>query len=180
MTLRTTYRHALIFLSICLGASFGFPSSVAASGPCGLGGCLPNGTNYVTNQNAASGLLASITLPANTETQVASGNAGSYSANVWTYGVSGQVLLHNGGTANTTFTLKVYIGDQVVCRTSQSCYQAVSFNDVTLRAGDYRWIPFTRAISNASVADYYSFFVTVNPRAQIECDSHVFYSTEHD
>jgi len=180
MTSPTTHRYQLVFFSICLGTIFGLSSSFAANGPCGLGGCLNNGTNYVTNQGGANGIPARLMLPANTETQVAFGSAGSYSANAWTYGVSGQVLLHNGGSAKTTFTLKVYIGDQVACRSTLSCYQSISFDNVTLRAGDYRWIPFTRAISNANPADYYSFFVTVNPKAQIECDSQIFYSTEHD
>jgi hypothetical protein len=179
MTPLVIHRYALILVSFCL-TIFSQASLLAASGPCGLGGCLKNGTNYVTNQNGTSGSPTTITLPANLETQVASGSAGSYSANAWTYGVSGQVLLHNGGTAKTTFTLKVYIGDQAVCGGNLSCYGSTSFNNVTLRAGDHRWIPFTRAISNANTNDYYSFFVTVTPKTQIECESQVFYSTEHD
>ena len=180
MILRASHRYALLVFSIGLTVVIGSAPLLAASGPCGLGGCLNNRTNYVTNQNGASGSTESITLPANLETQIASGSAGSYSANAWTYGVSGQVLLHNGGSAKTTFTLKLYIGDQVICGVNLSCYQSISFNNVTLRAGDYRWIPFTRAISSANTNDYYSFFVTVKPRAQIECESQVFYSTEHD
>jgi hypothetical protein len=174
-----TYWYALIVFSICL-TIITRPSPLAAGGPCGLGGCLKNATNYVTNQNGTAGSITSITLPANVETQVASGSAGSYSANAWTYGVSGQVLLHNSGSAKTTFTLKIYIGDQAVCGGNLSCYGSTSFTNVTLRAGDHRWIPFTRAIANANTNDYYSFFVTVMPKAQLECESQVFYSTEHD
>jgi hypothetical protein len=180
MILIATHRYALIFYSICLTAVIGLCSSLAAGGPCGLAGCLNNDTNYVTNQGGAMGMPASMTLPPNTETRVASGIAGSYSANLWTYGVSGQVLLHNGGSSKTSFTMKVYIGDQALCQNTLACYQSISFNDVTLRAGDYRWIPFTRAISNANTADNYSFIVTVNPKAKIECESRMFYSTEHD
>jgi len=180
MTLRSSYHYTLIVFSICLAVIIGRSSLSAANGPCGLGGCLNNVTNYITNQDGTPISPDSVTLPANVETQVASGRAGSYSRNAWTYGVSGQVLLHNGGTAKTTFTMKVYIGDQAVCGGTLSCYKSISFKNVTLHAGDYRWFPFTQAISNANTSDFYSFFVTVTPMAQLQCESRAFYSTEHD
>jgi hypothetical protein len=181
MILPATRRYALILFSMCLTTAVGLPSFASASGPCGLGGCLNNATNYITNQGRAQGSCNNTTLPANTETQVDSFNAGSYSANAWTYGVSGQVLLHNAGTARATFTLKMYIGDQTVCGETLSCYNLTStFKNVSLRAGDYRWIPFTGALAGANTTDYYAFYVTVKPTAKIRCESQAFYSTEHD
>jgi len=103
MTLPAAHRYALTFFSICLSAIIGYPSLLAASGPCGVGGCLNNATNYITNQGGGMGSCNNTTLPANKETQVASGNAGSYSANPWVYGVSGQVLLYNGSLAEKNF-----------------------------------------------------------------------------
>jgi|ERR1700685_1176982 hypothetical protein len=181
MTLPAAHRYALTFFSICLSAIIGYPSLLAASGPCGVGGCLNNATNYITNQGGGMGSCNNTTLPANKETQVASGNAGSYSANPWVYGVSGQVLLYNGSLAEKTFTLNLYIGDQTVCGEKLSCYKLTStFKNVSLRSGDYHWIPFTGALAGANTADYYAFYVEVTPDAQMTCESLAFYTTEHD
>jgi hypothetical protein len=200
MNRRSSCCRAIAVAFLLTAGSFLTPTGLAIAQTCGAAGCTSGPTNYNTNQggnsyycldkdcevNGTGGTCSPITnpyltIPANTNTNVAADDANSYSSNPWNYGVTGQVLIANTDARNSAaVTMTIYYGP--FCPPANDCFYSIA-NTVTLGPGEADWIPFTNLNGLELSPDFepgFAFFVYLQSNTVLRCYAESYYTWEHD